>query len=170
MELQTWLASGMELQSSCAQKNLEPCIRIVTGMLKFNKWHCEKKQDSPWCFWRCVWGHKVTEVLSTTSRPVYQAQARNHHRNLRFLTLCPTCWTVHTASSKSVIDKYMVFQALWDEVKDAVTDSEVRARVIIGVDAISWLDWCWLKSFYSTQTTSAKHFNHHLWQHQKASK
>lgn len=38
------------------------------------------------------------------------------------------------ASLKSVIDNYLMFQTLWKEVKDAVSDSEIRAR-IIGVDA-----------------------------------
>lgn len=51
-----------------------------------------------------------------------------------FRTLCPTRWTVRAASLKSVIDNYLVFQALWEEVKDAVNDSEIRARVI-GVNA-----------------------------------
>ena len=51
-----------------------------------------------------------------------------------FRTLCPTRWTVRAASLKSVIDNYLVFQALWEEVRDAVTDSEIRARVI-GVNA-----------------------------------
>ena len=51
-----------------------------------------------------------------------------------FCTLCPTRWTVRATSLKSVIDNYLVFQALWEEVKDTVTDSEIRARVI-GVHA-----------------------------------
>ena len=42
-----------------------------------------------------------------------------------FRTLCPTHWTVHATSSKSIIDNYLVFQALWEEVKDSVTDSEI---------------------------------------------
>jgi len=41
---------------------------------------------------------------------------------------------VRAASLKSVIDNYLVFQALWEEVKDTVTDSEIRTRVI-GVEA-----------------------------------
>ena len=51
-----------------------------------------------------------------------------------FHTLCPTRWTVRAGSLKSVIDNYLVFQSLWEEVKDAVTNSEIRACVI-GVDA-----------------------------------
>ena len=51
-----------------------------------------------------------------------------------FHTLCPTRGTALAASLKSVLDKYLVFNALWEEVKDPVTDSEVRACVI-GVDA-----------------------------------
>ena len=51
-----------------------------------------------------------------------------------FRTLCPTRWTVRAASLKSVIDNYLVFQALLEEVKDTVTDSEIQARVI-GVEA-----------------------------------
>ena len=51
-----------------------------------------------------------------------------------FCTLCPTRWTVRATSLKSVIDNYLVFQALWEEVKDTVTDSEIRAHVI-GVNA-----------------------------------
>ena len=33
-----------------------------------------------------------------------------------------------------MIDNYLVFNALWEEVKETITDSEIRARVI-GVDA-----------------------------------
>ena len=51
-----------------------------------------------------------------------------------FRTLCPTRWTVRAASLQSIIDNYEVLDALWDNLKDAVTDSEVRAR-IIGVEA-----------------------------------
>ncbi|KAL5516882.1 hypothetical protein EMCRGX_G002320 [Ephydatia muelleri] len=52
-----------------------------------------------------------------------------------FRTLCPTRWTVRAASLQSIIDSYYeVLDALWDKVKEAVTDLEVRAR-IIGVEA-----------------------------------
>ena len=36
---------------------------------------------------------------------------------LGFRTLCPTQWTVHAGSLKSVMDNYMMFQTLWEEVK-----------------------------------------------------
>ena len=51
-----------------------------------------------------------------------------------FCTLCPTRWTVRAVSLKSFLDNYMVLQALWEEVKDFVTDSEIHASVT-GVDA-----------------------------------
>ena len=51
-----------------------------------------------------------------------------------FRTLCPTCWTVRAASLESIMDNYLVFQALWEDVKETATDPEIRARVI-GVDA-----------------------------------
>jgi hypothetical protein len=51
-----------------------------------------------------------------------------------FRTLCPTRWTVHAASLKSVLDNYLVLQDVWEEVRESVADSEIRARVI-GVDA-----------------------------------
>ena len=37
---------------------------------------------------------------------------------------------MRAASLKSVIDNYFVFQAFWEEVKDTVSDLEIRARVI----------------------------------------
>ena len=46
-----------------------------------------------------------------------------------FRTLCLTRWTVCAASMESIILNYAVFQALWDEAKDAVRDSETRARI-----------------------------------------
>ena len=51
-----------------------------------------------------------------------------------FRTLCPTTcrWTVRALSLQNVIDNYKVLNALWDTVKDSVTDSEVRARIIGG--------------------------------------
>ena len=51
-----------------------------------------------------------------------------------FRTLCPTCWTVRGNSLKSVIDNYLVFQVLWEEVKEETRDVEIWARVI-GVEA-----------------------------------
>ena len=52
-----------------------------------------------------------------------------------FRTLCPTRQTVRGSSLKSVLDNYAVFQALWKEVRETSTDSEVRARVL-GVEAV----------------------------------
>ena len=40
-----------------------------------------------------------------------------------FRALCPTRWTVRAASLKSMIENYLVFNALWEEVKEAITDS-----------------------------------------------
>ena len=51
-----------------------------------------------------------------------------------FCTICPTRWTVRAASMESIILNYAVFQALWEEAKDAVRYSETRAR-IGGVEA-----------------------------------
>lgn len=51
-----------------------------------------------------------------------------------FRTLCPTRWTVRAASLQSILDNYNVFQALWEEIQDNITDSEIKARVI-GVEA-----------------------------------
>ena len=39
-----------------------------------------------------------------------------------FCTLCPIRWTICAASLKCVKDNYLVFQALWKEVKDTATD------------------------------------------------
>ena len=46
-----------------------------------------------------------------------------------FHTLCPTRWTVRAASMESVVENYTVFQASWEEDKDAVRDSETCARI-----------------------------------------
>ena len=46
-----------------------------------------------------------------------------------FRTLCPTRWMVKAASMESVVENYAVFQALWEEAKDAVRDSETHARI-----------------------------------------
>ena len=52
-----------------------------------------------------------------------------------FRTLCPTRWTVRAASLSSVLNNYAVFQGLWEETRDVAKDSDVRARIIIGVQA-----------------------------------
>lgn len=52
-----------------------------------------------------------------------------------FRTLCPTRWTVRAASLQSVLDNFDALCGVWEEVLDAVCDSEVRARVI-GVNTI----------------------------------
>ena len=50
--------------------------------------------------------------------------------------MCPTRWTVRAASLQSIIDNYMVFQALWEELRDVLTSSEIRAR-LVGVEAMT---------------------------------
>ncbi len=52
-----------------------------------------------------------------------------------FRTLCPTRWTVRGDSLQSVLKNYAVLQALWEEAREIVTDSEKRAR-IIGVQSM----------------------------------
>ena len=47
----------------------------------------------------------------------------------RFRTLCPTRWIVRAATLQSILDNYNVFQALWEEIQDNITDSEIKARV-----------------------------------------
>ena len=49
--------------------------------------------------------------------------------------------TVHAASLKSVIDNYLVFQALWEEVKEAVNDSNIPACVISVDDTMNRFDF-----------------------------
>ena len=51
-----------------------------------------------------------------------------------FRTLCPTRWTVRAATLQSILDNDNVFQALWEEIQDNITDLEIKARVI-GVEA-----------------------------------
>ena len=51
-----------------------------------------------------------------------------------FRTLCPTRWTVRATSLESILENYLVFQALWEDVKETTTDPEIRARAI-GVNA-----------------------------------
>ena len=51
-----------------------------------------------------------------------------------FRTLCPTHWIVKGESMESVVNNYVMFQNLWEEVKDITNDSEVRA-CIVGVQA-----------------------------------
>ena len=52
-----------------------------------------------------------------------------------FRTLCPTRWTVKASSLESVVKNYAVLQALWEEAREIVKDSETRAR-IIGVQSM----------------------------------
>ena len=90
-----------------------------------NKWHYKVKQDSLWCFRCCVWDYKISEILSRTWGPFHQTKQEITPETPGFCTLRSTCWTVHATSLKSVIDHYLVFQALWEEVKDTVTNSEI---------------------------------------------
>ena len=53
-----------------------------------------------------------------------------------FRTMCPTRWTVRAVSLQSIIDNYMVFQALWEDLRDVLTNSEIRAR-LVGVEAMT---------------------------------
>lgn len=52
-----------------------------------------------------------------------------------FRTLCPTCWTVWAASLQSVLDNFVVLDAVLEEALKAVRDHETRAR-LIGVRTI----------------------------------
>ena len=37
---------------------------------------------------------------------------------------------VRAVSLQSIIDNYMVYQALWEELRDVLTNSEIRARLV----------------------------------------
>lgn len=47
-----------------------------------------------------------------------------------FHVLCPTRWTVHANSLKSVTDNYTVLQNLWETSKDETSDTSIKARTI----------------------------------------
>ena len=47
-----------------------------------------------------------------------------------FRVLCPTHWTVCSASLQSVMDNFEVLLGVWEESKDSYLNSEIRARVI----------------------------------------
>jgi len=44
--------------------------------------------------------------------------------------LCPTRWTVHAVSLKSVLDNYFVLQELWEKSERLTKDSETTARIL----------------------------------------
>ena len=71
--------------------------------------------------------------------PKRDAQYENLKQNLTpdtpgLCVLCPTRWTVHASSLKSVIDNYTVLQKLWETTKDETSHTLIKAR-IIGVEA-----------------------------------
>ena len=43
--------------------------------------------------------------------------------------LCPTRWTVHTASLESVCSNFIALQTTWEEAVDVVKDTKVKARI-----------------------------------------
>ena len=47
-----------------------------------------------------------------------------------FRVLCPTRWTVHTASLKSVIDSYEVLLGVWEEAQSGHLDGEMKAHIM----------------------------------------
>ena len=47
-----------------------------------------------------------------------------------FRVLCPTRWTVRANTLKSVLDNYAVFQELWEQAKDEVSDPSIKSRII----------------------------------------
>ena len=77
-------------------------------------------------------------------------------------------------SKESVLDNYLVLQALWEKEQDSVTDSEIRARAI-GVDTtmrkFTFLFGLVLaEKVFSKVITSVKLCKHHLLQHQTGRK
>ena len=47
-----------------------------------------------------------------------------------FCVLCPTRWTFHANSLKSVTDNYAVLQTFWEIAKDQTSDTSIKARII----------------------------------------
>ena len=45
-------------------------------------------------------------------------------------TLCPNCWAVRGALLQSILNNWVVFQELWDEILEGKVDSEVQGQVI----------------------------------------
>ena len=78
---------------------------------------------------------EISELVKSREAIFHRLKSELAPSTPGFRTLCPTRWTVRAASLQSIIDSYYeVLDALWDKVKEAVTDSEVRAR-ITGVEA-----------------------------------
>ena len=57
----------------------------------------------------------------------FKMQIAPEYHGLR--TLCPTRWTVRTSSLESVLNNYEVMQALWEEVKEIVPDTDTHTRM-----------------------------------------
>ena len=47
--------------------------------------------------------------------------------------MCPSRWTVRAVWLQSIKDNYMVFQAFWEELRDVLTNSEIR------LDLLEWI-------------------------------
>lgn len=43
--------------------------------------------------------------------------------------LCPMRWTVRADSMASIISKYAVLQAMWEDAADIVRDTDTKARI-----------------------------------------
>ena len=52
-----------------------------------------------------------------------------------FQTLCPTHWTVHAATLKSVVNNYEVLLEVWEEAQRGHLDGEMKA-CIVGVETL----------------------------------
>ena len=48
--------------------------------------------------------------------------------------MCPTRWTVHAASLRSVLTNHTALQLLWERMKDSTSDPTIKGR-IIGVES-----------------------------------
>ena len=59
--------------------------------------------------------------------------------------LCPTRWTVRAEALQNILENYEVLHELWIESVDAVTDTEMKAR-ILGVESqmkgFDYFLWC----------------------------
>ena len=76
---------------------------------------------------------EITKLIKKFTKPGAIFQKLKHDLATdtpSFCILCPTRWTVCTASPQRVLDNYEVLLGVWEESKNSQIDSEMMARII----------------------------------------
>ncbi len=76
--------------------------------------------------------HEITKLVKYSPRkesPFSSIKDEIAQRKYKYLSLCPTWWTVKADAMKNIINNYSPLQELWEQAITIVRDTETIAHI-----------------------------------------